>query len=249
MFLRFLGTRGEIDLRTRRHARHSSLLVQRAHRRVMVDCGLDWRGRLGRVRPHAIVLTHGHPDHAFGLQDGSPCPVYATAETWQSIDKYPIPDRHVIEPRSPADIEGITFEAFPVEHSIRCPAVGYRVTADGGTFFYAPDVVYIPGADEALRDIGLYIGDGASVERGLVRRHGERIFGHAAIKTQLGWCGKHAVRQAIFTHCGSEVVGGDGRELSRKLRDLGHERGVSARFAYDGLRIGWGGVSEVKEAK
>lgn len=51
----------------------------------MLDCGADWLGRVARLRPSAIVLTHAHPDHAAGLADGAPCPVYATAETWDRI--------------------------------------------------------------------------------------------------------------------------------------------------------------------
>jgi ribonuclease BN (tRNA processing enzyme) len=38
----FLGTRGEIDARSRCHRRHASLLVLHRHRRVMIDCGADW---------------------------------------------------------------------------------------------------------------------------------------------------------------------------------------------------------------
>lgn len=34
MLLRFLGTRGEIEIRTRRHGRHSSLLVERGDGRI-----------------------------------------------------------------------------------------------------------------------------------------------------------------------------------------------------------------------
>jgi len=73
--LRFLGTRGEIEVRTHRHRRHSSLLVGYRRSEVMIDCGLDWRDGLAGVRPDAIVLTHAHPDHAAGLRDGAPCPV------------------------------------------------------------------------------------------------------------------------------------------------------------------------------
>ena len=51
----------------------------------MVDCGEDWLGRVEAIRPDAIIITHGHPDHAFGLRSGAPCPVYATSETWQNI--------------------------------------------------------------------------------------------------------------------------------------------------------------------
>src|SRR5262245_50340635 len=124
MKLTFLGTRGEIEARTPKHRRHSSLLVAHRKRRVMVDCGLDWLGRIDEIAPHAIIVTHAHPDHAFGLKNGSPCPVYATAESWRGIRRYPIDDPRVVEPRVPIAIEGITFEAFPVEHSITAPAVG-----------------------------------------------------------------------------------------------------------------------------
>ncbi len=35
----FLGTRGEIDLRSRQHRHHSALMIQRGTARVMIDCG------------------------------------------------------------------------------------------------------------------------------------------------------------------------------------------------------------------
>jgi phosphoribosyl 1,2-cyclic phosphodiesterase len=99
--LRFLGTRGEIEARTRSHRRHSALLVGYRRREVMIDCGLDWRESLGRLRPKAIVLTHAHPDHAAGLRDGAPCPVYATEDTWRAIGRYPIAERVTVELRRP----------------------------------------------------------------------------------------------------------------------------------------------------
>ncbi|MGC2640216.1 MAG: MBL fold metallo-hydrolase, partial [Pseudolabrys sp.] len=59
----------------------------------MIDCGKDWRHRVWDVAPTAIVLTHAHPDHAWGLADGAPCPVYATGATWALLDHLPIRDR------------------------------------------------------------------------------------------------------------------------------------------------------------
>ena len=51
MRLTFLGTRGEIDARTRRHRMHTSLLVSYRGANVMIDAGLDWLGKLKRVGP------------------------------------------------------------------------------------------------------------------------------------------------------------------------------------------------------
>lgn len=48
MKLVFLGTRAEIEPRSRRHRRHASLLVEYRRRRVMIDCGKDWTGKAGR---------------------------------------------------------------------------------------------------------------------------------------------------------------------------------------------------------
>lgn len=77
MKLTFLGTRGEIEAHTRRHRMQTSLLVSYRSADVMVDCGFGWLGKLNRVDPSAIMLTHAHPDHAWGLKRGAPCPVYA----------------------------------------------------------------------------------------------------------------------------------------------------------------------------
>jgi ribonuclease BN (tRNA processing enzyme) len=158
--LTLLGTCGEFEKRTRRH---SALLLRHGEARIMIDCGADWRGRVAWLAPSAIVLIHGHPDHAFGLADGISCPVYATAATWQLIDRYPIADRRVVSVGEPLSIEGIRFEAVAVEHSTRAPAVGYRITAGSVSIFYVPDVVAIPQRRRALSGIDLYVGDGATI--------------------------------------------------------------------------------------
>jgi phosphoribosyl 1,2-cyclic phosphodiesterase len=235
--LRFLGTRGEIEARTRRHRRHSSLLVGFRRREVMIDCGLDWRDVLRRLRPAAIVLTHAHPDHAAGLRNGALCPVYATAATWSAIGRYPIAERTVVEPRRPLTVLGIEFEAFPVEHSLRAPAVGYRVTAGRRALFYGPDLVSIVDEQEALSGLDLYVGDGAAVKRSIVRRRDGRVIGHASIRAQLEWCASARVRRAVFTHCGSEIVRGDARTVGAAVRSLGSEHGIEALIAHDGLEL------------
>ncbi len=134
-------------------------------------------------------------------------------------------------------IGAITFEAFALEHSIRAPAVGYRISVGQRRFFYAPDVVAIRNRAAALANVDLYIGDGSCITRPLVRRSGSALFGHAAIRTQLGWCWKEGVPRALFTHCGAEILASDGRAVAAKVRALGQKRGIVAGLAYDGKRL------------
>jgi phosphoribosyl 1,2-cyclic phosphodiesterase len=204
---------------------------------VMIDCGLDWLGKFERLRPSAIVLTHAHPDHAWGLRDGAPCPVHAPEKTWQTLKTCGVKDRHVIKERTPTKVCGITFEAFPVEHSIRAPAVGYRLSAGRARIFYAPDLVFIHDRGAALKGVQIYIGDGATLTRSFIRKRGETLIGHAPVRTQLTWCQREGVPRAIITHCGSEIVTDDWRKLSVELRAMAAERDVEARIAHDGMKL------------
>jgi hypothetical protein len=134
-------------------------------------------------------------------------------------------------------IGGVTFKVYPVQHSVRAPAVGYRVSAEGNSFFYLPDVAWLPNASHALRGIGVYIGDGAAITHPMIWPRGKALIGHATMAAQLHWCQRAHVREAVFTHCGSQVVDGDARRLNAVLRHLGHQRDIDARLACDGYRL------------
>jgi hypothetical protein len=151
-------------------------------------------------------------------------------KTWQELRHYPIEERRLINHRTPTKICGIAFEAFPVEHSILSPAVGYRVDAGRACIFYAPDLIFIHERSPELQGVQIYIGDGATVTRSFIRKRGIALIGHSPVRTQLTWCQKEGVPRAIITHCGSEIVGGDEREIAA-------ERGVNVRIAYDGMKV------------
>jgi len=236
MKLVFDGTRGNIEVRSRRHFRHTSLTVSYHGRRVIVDRGADWLGAARNEQAQAIVLTHAHDDHAAGLARGVSCPVFATRDTWRLIDRYPIADRGVVRPRRPFAIAGITFEAFPVEHSLRAPAVGYRIAAGRVAVFYCPDLVFIRDRDAALAQVALYIGDGTTITRPLVRRRGRRLIGHTMVPAQLAWCRHAGVPRAIITHCGTEIVAADQRKLNARINELGRRYGLRVEVAEDGMR-------------
>src|SRR5690606_36701076 len=139
--------------------------------------------------------------------------------------------------RVPTQIRGITFEAFPVVQSLIAPVVGLRITAGRARIFYAPDLVYIPDRAAALKDVDVYVGDGASLVCPLVRRRDGTPIGHAAVRTQLGWCEKEGMPRAILTHCGTHIVTADARPLAGRLRAIGEELGVRAESTRDGLRV------------
>jgi hypothetical protein len=86
--------------------------------------------------------------------------------------------------------------------------------------------------------VRVYVGDGASITRSMVRKPGDVIIGHAPIQTQLTWCQKVGVDRAIFTHLGSQIVEGDERTLGKRIRDLAEERNVDrVEIAHDGMEV------------
>lgn len=233
----FLGTRGGIKARSQRHHRHTSTLILYRGKNVMIDCGLDWLGQIFRLNPEAIIITHAHPDHVNGLKNGTPCPVYATQESWDIMRNFDIHEsqKNIITIGKPILINKILFEAFELEHSLIAPAVGYKITAGKSTIFYASDLVAIQHKAQALEDCKLYIGDGAIIARSLlVRTRDHTHIGHTSIKEQLAWCKQAEVPRAIFTHCGTEIVTESHDVIEKKITHLGHENGVQARIAFDG---------------
>jgi phosphoribosyl 1,2-cyclic phosphodiesterase len=204
---------------------------------VLIDCGRDWLDGVPGFRPDAILISHAHDDHAAGLEKGAPCGVYASARAWRSMAAWPLEMRYVVPARHPFALGGLLVEAWPVEHSVLAPAVGYRLTAASRRIFYVPDVACLPNPMAALSGVDLYVGDGATLHRPLIRRRGSLHIGHATIATQLRWCAAAGVTDAVFTHCGSVIVRSEPRDIDIALAAMAREHGVRARFAYDGLRI------------
>jgi len=205
--------------------------------RVLIDCGKDWLGRADRLRPTAILITHGHPDHAAGLKRGAACPVYATATTWQDMARWPLNIRCELPQQRPIAISGFVIEAWPVQHSVNAPAVGFKISTGDGYLFYAPDIAALNHPGQTLQNVDLYVGDGAVLVRSLVRKRGRVVIGHASVATQLDWCRAAGVRRAIFTHCGSGIVRSAPSRVDAIVEALGHVRGVDASLAHDGLTI------------
>jgi len=89
----------------------------------------------------------------------------------------------------------------------------------------------------AFTDVAVYIGDGATLTRNMIRRHREsgELFGHATVRQQLGWCAEEGVGRMIVTHCGSDIVAGDARRVEETVQVMAAERGIEVEIAHDGL--------------
>src|SRR5262249_5885483 len=133
---------------------------------ILIDTGPDLRAQAlayDIARIDAVLYTHLHADHIFGIDDLRPfnfinrmsIPLYADDQACTELyDKFrycfePDPDyeggaaphltRSRIEPYVPLELFGIEILPLTVLHG-RMPVVGYRI----GTFAYLTDCSAIP---------------------------------------------------------------------------------------------------------
>jgi ribonuclease BN (tRNA processing enzyme) len=231
----FFGTRGYIEESSRSHRMHSALMLISRGRRLLLDAGQTWRGKLRLLKPDWIAITHAHPDHSFALEEGTEVPVYVSRESRDLLAHYPVREFRVFDDGELLRLGPFRVRPYDVIHSIRAPAVGFRVSADGATLVYNPDVISIVDEDRVLRNVDVYVGDGASLTRPLVRRRDGSLFGHTTVRAQLNWCKRHGIPRAYIVHCGKQLVEMDPKELSRRVDELAAP--VQAIVARDGLRV------------
>ena len=226
----FLGTKGEIEEETPLHRFHSSMVVDSGKTRLLIDYGMLQRYSLAEINPSAILITHAHPDHYRWLKEEEPTkiPVFMTRETFDYGQFHP-EDSRIIEPGHEFDIGPFKCSAYRVIHSIRCPAVGWKIVVDNKMLVYNSDVVDIIDKDKVLTGVDYYIGDGSSVRANLVRRRGDALFGHTRISTQIHWCDKYDTKNIIFTHLGRETL---------REEDSFKAEHPEVVLAYDGLETG-----------
>jgi phosphoribosyl 1,2-cyclic phosphate phosphodiesterase len=135
---------------------------------VLVDTSTDLRQqalRHGLMSLDAVLYTHAHADHIFGLDDlrmfnwrrGGALPVYGSATTLDALRRTfwyvfedveagggkPLLELHEI--RAPLTLHGRTVVPVPLQHG-RLPILGYRI----GGFAYLTDVSAIPEPSYAL---------------------------------------------------------------------------------------------------
>lgn len=240
MIIEFPGTRGEIEESSPRHKYHSSLIVRGKSTGLLVDFGTKHNPGLAKIINsfNFILITHAHPDHYIWTLEEKNCitaPVYMTPETFNYGRNKPLNYR-IIKSGREYILNDLKITAYKVTHSIKCPAVAYKIKGDK-TIIYAPDILDF-NEDKVilLRDIDLMVADGSSLNINMVRRKDDKLFGHTMIKTIIGWCKKYNVKNLIITHCGKQVVTMKEDELMEKIKEYSEEL-VNVRVAYDGLKL------------
>jgi len=148
------------DPRNRRT--RTSALLDFGDRRLLIDASIDLRHQALREdldALDAVLITHGHADHVFGLDDlrmfnfrqQRPMPVYASAATLEDLRRtfwYVFahttagssrPQLTLHEVTGPFEVEGIKVLPFTIIHGAM-PILGYRL----GRFAYITDGSLVP---------------------------------------------------------------------------------------------------------
>lgn len=238
MILGFPGTKGEIEESSKKHRYHSSMTVSYLDTKILVDYGVKHSPFLERSLGSfgSILITHAHPDHYIWTSrpaDDIQNTVYLTEVTLDYSKNKPI-NYKIIDPSRQFRIGRLTIEAFDVMHSIRCPAVCFRIKSRDKSIVYAPDILDTVDSKEKVFDnIECLIADGSTLNRNLVRRRDGKLFGHAMVKTIINWAKKFDIARLIITHCGKQIVTMDYDTLQEKLKDYSEGK-LDIDVAYDG---------------
>ncbi len=240
MRLIFPGTKGEIEEENPEHRFHSNLIIDYKNTRLLIDLGEKYSSSLeGRLNDfYALLITHAHPDHYIWTkkaENSIKIPVYLTLETLNYSSNRP-ENFKVIKVGEEFNINELYICAYDVIHSIRCPAICYRIRGDKNVI-YAPDILdTVKSKEEVFKGADILIADGSSINVNMVRRKGDMLFGHAMIKTIFGWCKKYNIQKLFITHCGRQIVTGTKEEIKDML--LKYSEGiVDWNIAYDGYEV------------
>jgi phosphoribosyl 1,2-cyclic phosphate phosphodiesterase len=213
----------------------TSVLIEHAGHNVLIDASTDFRQqalRIGLKKLDAILFTHSHADHCFGLDDARPLmfrtgaiPCYATETTWKGLRRIyayvfepaPYPGLPQIQPHTiEGDFEliGLKIEPLTVIHG-RLPVTAFRI----GEFAYVTDCNVIPDETCArLNHLDLLVIDALRF-----KSHPT----HMNLDQALGYIKRLKPRRALLTHISHDI----------KHADTSGHLPAGVEIAYDGLEI------------
>lgn len=223
------------DQRTR-----TGVLIEHGEQRLLVDISADFRQQALRAkleRLDALLITHCHADHVFGLDDirpfnfrHGPVPLYASAATWRQLRRvfYYIFERehtggglpqiipHTIE--EDFEVAGLHITPLPLIHG-RGEVTGFRFSDGQRALAFITDCNEIPPASLArLRDLDLLIIDALRYAPHPTHLHLEKT---------LAYIAELQPRRALLTHMSHDL----------KHAELQATLPAGVAPAYDGLQI------------
>ncbi len=199
---------------------------------ILVDTPTDLREqalRFGLPRVDAILFTHQHADHIFGLDDvrifnfrqRAPIPCYGSEETLRNIRRVFAyiwepgqagggkPQLELVPVREPFPMLGRTWVPVPVRHG-EMEVFGYRT----GGFAYVTDCNLIPEASfQLLVGVEILVLDAL--------RHRPHST-HFSVEEAIAVAERIGARRTVFTHMTHEV-------------DHDDPLPAGVEFGYDGL--------------
>jgi phosphoribosyl 1,2-cyclic phosphate phosphodiesterase len=213
----------------------TSALIEHNGHNIIIDTSTDFRQqalRQGLKQIAAILFTHSHADHCFGLDDARPImfkhgaiPVFATETTWQGLRRiysyvfepapYPGVPR-IIPHRIEGDFNllGLEVEPLTVIHG-KLPVTAFRM----GRFAYVTDCNVIPDETCArLRGLDLLVIDALRF-----KKHPT----HMTLDDALGYIERLQPRRALLTHISHDI----------KHAETSDHLPENVEIAYDGLML------------
>lgn len=216
-----------------------SILIEQGERKILVDTSADFRQQALRhkiTRLDAVLITHCHADHVFGMDDlralnfrHGAIGIYASERSWvdlRRIFQYVFEPTHVggglpqliphlVENGAPFSFApDLTVLPLEVIHG-KLPVLAFRFN----DFAYATDLSFIPDETmENLRDLDVLVLD-------CVRNKPHPT--HFGLEQALEHIEKLKPKRAFLTHLNHEFLY---ERDSRRLPD-------NVYFSYDGLTL------------
>ena len=218
-----------------------ALLVELPTGTLLIDSPPDLRTQLLREKVrvvNAVVYTHEHADHIFGLDDlrlfpfrlGHPVPLYCQTLVQDRIRHsfdYAFSTRKETHPGSrpqlefrdidhePFEVLGTTLTPIPMKHGPHFEVLGFRI----GDFAYCTDTNEIPPASiERLQGVKTFV-------VGALRERPHPT--HFSLEEAMAVAKKVGAQQTLFTHVCHDL---DHQETCQWLPE-------GMDLAYDGLRV------------
>jgi phosphoribosyl 1,2-cyclic phosphodiesterase len=229
---------------------------------ILIDCGKTFREAAIRWFPRnsvesvdAVLLSHGHADAIFGLDDlrgvqdrtiMTPIPIFLSSECMEVITKtlgYLIPKPasddsptrtvaslkwNVIEPYVPLNVLGLNIIPIPVMH-------GEDMTSLGFIFGEKDRIVYISDISRILpeslhlikqKEVSILIVDALFLRR--------TYFSHFNLPQALEFCRLIGAAKTLFVGMSSEF---DHEEVNMELKSLFTSEGLDVQLSCDGQVI------------